>query len=111
MIDNLNERGNKVERAYDLMRDRYYYDFDRCKGWKQFDTDQDAWYFGVWVNTITWEILTFAEGDETLITCFTEEGYHAELADMSKFYGKAPPAFKVIDSEGKLTYHYDSRPI
>jgi hypothetical protein len=48
-----NERGNTVTNNFFLERDRYHYDFAVCttdKGWAQYDTEQDAWYFGVWVH-------------------------------------------------------------
>ena len=31
------------------------------------DTDQDAWYFGVWVHPITRRVVTYAEGDVTIV--------------------------------------------
>ena len=106
----INERGNLVERSFHEARDRYHYDFDQCRGWTQYDTNQDAWYFGIWVNPETRQILTFAEGDETLVTCPTADSYHAELADMAAFYGSPPPAFKSISQDGTLTEYFDKRP-
>lgn len=52
--------------------DRYLYDFGACSvanGWAQFDTRQDASYFGNWVNPVKREWFTYAEGDTTLIRC------------------------------------------
>jgi hypothetical protein len=53
----INSRGNKVLRDADADREmsgvgdsRDTYDFRLCtteSGWRQFDTEQDAWYFGV----------------------------------------------------------------
>ena len=54
------------------MRDRYHYDMKQCPaaaGWCQLDTQQDAPYFGVWVNPFTLEVLSFVEGDETHTRC------------------------------------------
>ena len=32
--------------------DRYYYDRTLlAQGWQQYDTEEDAWYFGVWIHT------------------------------------------------------------
>ncbi|MGL5292390.1 MAG: hypothetical protein ACRC9V_01100, partial [Aeromonas sp.] len=32
--------------------DRYYYDHTLLVlGWQQYDTEEDAWYFGIWINT------------------------------------------------------------
>lgn len=108
----VNVRGNTIERSWQDT-DRYKFDFKLCtreKGWKQFDTTQDAWYFGVWVHPEKKEIITYAEGDITRVICPTEESYHAELKSMAEFYGEPPPAFRVIDSAGTLTYIYDKRP-
>lgn len=44
---------------------RYHYD-DRLTasdGWQQYDTDQDAYYFGIWINPVKRETFTYAEGD------------------------------------------------
>lgn len=103
------QQGNEVKRSF-LPVDRYYFDFGRCKGWKQFDTSQDAWYFGVWVNMEDRKILTYAEGDITEITCFSEESFLAELKEMSRFYGKQPPAAVSYAADGTKTLYYDTRP-
>jgi hypothetical protein len=94
--------------------DRYQFDFKHChprNGWKQYDTDQDAWYFGVWVHSGRRQILTFAEGDLSLVTCPTTAHFQTELASMAEFYGESPPAFVAIDHEtGSVTKFYDERP-
>lgn len=114
MGSEVNKRGNTIERGFHP-GDRYRYDFQECtreKGWKQYDTNQDAWYFGVWVHPEKRLIRTYAEGDVSLVTCPTEESYHAELASMAEFYGPPPPAFTVIDPVAKTTtYIYDERPV
>ena len=64
MTTETNERGNKIRRGF-VMGDRYAFDFKHCtalKGWRQFDTEQDASYFGVWVHTGKRQVVTFAEG-------------------------------------------------
>lgn len=46
--------------------DRYYFDFEACKnsnGWCQIDTEQDASYYGNWINPAALKAVTFAEGD------------------------------------------------
>lgn len=75
--------------------ERYYYDFDalRPPEWKQYDTSQDAWYFGVWVNIAKRMIFSYAEGDRTLVICPDDEHLRAELKHMAEFYGDPPPAF------------------
>jgi hypothetical protein len=101
----------------DLWRhtERYEFDFERCtpeKGWKQYDTREDAWYFGVWVHLKRHFIVTYAEGDLSVVKCPTEESYHAELKSMAEFYGFPPPAFKTIDyPSGQVTEFFDERPV
>ena len=114
-----NKRGNAVKswgcgaaRAF-CGGERYYWDFGPCgpgTTWKQYDTDQDAWYFGVWVEPERRLVLTYAEGDLSLVECGTAESFKAELANMAEFYGDPPPAFTVIDQDGTVTQHYDTRP-
>ena len=112
-VPELNEHGNIVERWHDHT-DRYKYDFKVCShrdGWVQYDTDQDAWYFGVWVHPLRQEILTYAEGDVTKVKCTSMDSYKRELEAMSKFYGPPPPAFICIDIDKKtVTKVYDKRP-
>jgi ABC-type transport system substrate-binding protein len=64
--------------------------YQKEKGWKQYDTSQDAWYFGVWVHPEKRVIITYAEGDITVVRCPTNESYHAELKSMAEFYGPPP---------------------
>jgi hypothetical protein len=108
-----NERGNTITRAFYGERQRYKYDLELCAsadGWIQYDTREDAWYFGVWVHPQRRLILTFAEGDETLTECPTEAGYRAELADMAAFYGPPPPFAVALDNDGTVTHYVAERP-
>jgi hypothetical protein len=103
----------KTERAFFFGRERYHYDFEKCKrtdGWKCFDTSQDAWYFGIWCNQKTLQVMTFAEGDETLETCESEAEYHEHLKAMAEAYGDPPPAFITVDDDGQVTHYIDERP-
>jgi hypothetical protein len=97
----VNDSGNTVVRRH-RDAERYLFDFDddfRAAGWKQFDTDQDAWYFGVWVNPKTLRTLTYAEGDVTLVVCSNAEHYNAEIKDACEFYGEGYE-FIACDMEG-----------
>lgn len=105
-----NERGNTITDTFFLERSRYYYDGSLGPAWRQYDTDQDAWYFGVWVNVTERRILTYAEGDESVVTCPSADSFRAELESMAEFHGPPPPAFKVIAEGGTLTEYYDTRP-
>ena len=72
----------------------------KSEGWEQFDTDQDAAYFGVWVNKSKFLTLTYAEGDWTLVECHDKDHFNAEVLDAIKFYGEGF-IFKAIDFEAK----------
>jgi hypothetical protein len=95
----VNARGNVVLRDHDADRalrlrnagDRYAYDFGPCRAWIQFDTRQDAIYFGVWVNPDNRQIFTYCEGDRILVTCPTPESFRTELIDAKEFYGAPIP--------------------
>ena len=109
--DEINTRGNKITRGFVFCGERYFFDFEYCKpsnGWKQFDTDQDAWYFGMWVNPVKLQTITYAEGDIIIVDCPDVEHYNAEIEDAIKFYGEGYE-FKAIDMEEKTctTYRQD----
>ena len=107
-----NREGNSITREFMQNGNRYHFDFQECReedGWVQFDTDQDDWYFGVWVHPERREVITYAEGDVTRVQCETPEQYAAEIHALSKAYGAAP-AFTTLDPEtGTLTKHYQNR--
>lgn len=87
-FDEINERGNGVDRSFYVFRERDYYDYKLLlEGWHHYGTTQDAPYFGIWVHVEDRQIITFAEGDETHVTCLTEECFLAELKNMDEFYG------------------------
>jgi len=71
--------------------DRYVVDFApdfKSGGWAQYDTDQDAHYFGVWVNRSMRAILTYAEGDWTLEELPNDQEYFRTIEEMNAFYGE-----------------------
>lgn len=108
-----NERGNAIERRFHRYRDRNTYEqrySPVSEGWVQYNTTQDAPLFGVWVNRASRTIVSFAQGDETVITCPTETSYAAELEAMTKFYGPLPPAFTTVSDDGTVKCHYTERP-
>lgn len=107
-----NAHGNIVERWFSDRLTRYTFDglCDRSTGWAQYDTEQDASYFGVWVHIEERRILTYAEGDITLVSCRDDAHLKAELDDMARLYGAPPPAVVGIDADGSVTEFYDKRP-
>ena len=71
--------------------DRYLYDFKVCtvaKGWAQFDTAQDASYFGNWVNPERREWFTYAEGDTCLTRCDTDAEFAVYCRETFAWYVK-----------------------
>lgn len=106
-----NERGNKIQHLFESNYDRYKFDFGHCKGkdWLQFDTSQDAWYFGVWVNKAERKIVNYCEGDVYITTCPTVESFNEEIKAMCEFYDEGY-IFKVIDGANKLlTFRQDRK--
>lgn len=112
----VNEHGNTIHALpYPLFNmERYQFDFNECtpdKGWEQYDTDQDAWYFGVWIHREKRMTVTFAEGDFSVVTCPTSESFRAEIEGMNEFYGDPPAHTKAIDTEtGQVTHYIQERP-
>jgi hypothetical protein len=105
-----NKTGCTVVCTFHPECDRYKFDGDCCSDWEQYDTKEDAWYFGVWVRRSTRETVTYAEGDITHVTAPTDEAFAAELASMAEFYGEPPPAFRVITGDGQLIEVTGARP-
>jgi hypothetical protein len=112
-----NKDGNTVEHGFNghPERDRYFYDFggglpgDQCN-WKQFDTSQDASYFGVWVNFETRQTFCYCEGDTTLVTCEDDEHFALQLNALVEFHGPPPAHIRSIDSDGAYHEHPLERP-
>lgn len=93
-----------IHRFKDLGRD--VFDVDLCRpsaGWEQYDTDQDAYCHGVWVNKQRLMAVSYTEGDIYIIYCLTEEVFNAEIAEMNNFYGEGCVA-KTIGEEGTTIY-------
>lgn len=90
-----NENGNLAARRFvgDVERAGDYEARLSNKGYQRYVTDQDAEYFGVWVNLGDRVIITYCEGDETTITCPTPVSFAAELKQMAEFYGERPPGY------------------
>lgn len=102
-----NERGNLVHRFFGPA-ERYLVDFApdfTAGGWLQFDTDQDAHYFGVWVNPRLLLTLTYCEGDWILAQCPDTRHYNAEISDAIEFYDEGRIC-TVIDMDAKTTTRY-----
>lgn len=108
-----NERDNKVYRA-SSGGERYTIDYDRsfkAEGWMQYDTEQDAAYFGVWVNKQLLRTLTFCEGDLILVECLNADSFNAEIENMNEFYPQTVDSASVraYGADGSSTFYYQDR--
>ena len=72
--------------------DRYLFDSKLAKSYAQIDTDQDAWYFGMWACPIHKTVITYAEGDLSKTICDTDAEFIAEMQRISQW-----PSFKGVD--------------
>jgi hypothetical protein len=101
----LNQRGNQIHRLF-MPDERYLIDFApdfAAEGWQQFDTDQDAHYFGVWMNPKHRLTLTYAEGDWSLVECPDDAHYNAEVRNCCEFYGDGRIARVIDPAAGTVT--------
>lgn len=83
-----------MQKDHELIHsDRYPFDFSKefKRGWKQYDTRQDAHYYGVWYNPESMQALEYCEGDVYLMTCETWDEFIQYLHSMDEFHGSAPP--------------------
>ena len=95
-----------VEHTF-ISSNRYAFDFsDEAKnGWKQYDTSQDAWYYGVWYNPEKMQVLDYTEGDVYLCSTLSWGEWIEKMKAMDKFHGAAPPmavAGSRLGMDGKL---------
>ncbi len=109
----VDEHGNRVHRLF-RPSSRYTVDFadDFHRyggGWKQFDTEQDADYFGVWLCPgFRWS-LSYCEGDWTLVTCPGKNSYNAEVRAAMEFYGEGFIAIAIDPDAGTSTRFVQDR--
>lgn len=104
-----NKQGNRTRRAFLFHADRYLFDFNLdTDEWEQFDTENDASYFGIWLNKSKLRIVEYVEGDLFFTQCDDAAGYDAEIAALCAFHG-AGPAFVVIDDKAAVTKYYQDR--
>lgn len=80
-----------LTRGFEVMSDRYKYDFRQCKssaGWAQLDTKQDASYFGNWINPLTFELMSYCEGDTTHTKCESEADFIATVRECVQWHAE-----------------------
>ena len=83
--DQAEREGFTVEFFFCGDSERCRYNMDNVHiglGFYQFDTSQDAIYFGTWVNPSGLQVLQYAEGDISLVTCKSVQDYENQLAKM-----------------------------
>jgi hypothetical protein len=89
--------------------ERYVYDqlTRALEGWSQFDTREDAHYFGLWVSKQDRALLQYAEGDLDLTVHRTDETWEIAMASLRGRYPEVPPAARGYDLDGTVTEFYD----
>jgi hypothetical protein len=98
--------------------ERYAFDFRFCArsdGWQQFDTTQDAPYFGIWVHLAKRVVCKFIEGEVYIRVANDRATLKTYLEKLCAYHGDAPPAATVLDfdDDGELeqvTQVYDPHP-
>jgi tRNA G10 N-methylase Trm11 len=71
--------------------DRYTFDFNMCsykKGFAQIETTEDASYFGNWINFKSLELVTYCEGDLTIIKCENVKEFKEQLLKTVSWFKK-----------------------
>jgi hypothetical protein len=68
-----------MEWGYPLLGgSRYAFD-EHLKGWEQFDTAQDAPYYGIWTSVDRLSVVHYSEGDVSLVVAPDREAFKAEV--------------------------------
>jgi hypothetical protein len=116
MTTRTDKRGNTIEDGFNGHHDRSRYFYDSGEGlpgdgWQQYDTEQDAHYYGVWVNMATRQTFSYAEGDTCLTTCPDDARFAVVLQEMADFHGPPPGHVRSIDAAtGEYQTHPAERP-
>jgi len=66
--------------------ERYPFDQAHCgtqSDWYQFDTRQDASFYGTWVNPVLRAVVCYCEGDISVSELETADGYRAYIAELN----------------------------
>ena len=91
--------------------DRYYYDRTLlAQGWQQYDTEEDDWYFGIWINPEKRETFTYAEGDTHHVIAPNAEAFRAELSRLYQYHPQAPAFISIYPEAGVVTHHFEAKP-
>jgi hypothetical protein len=88
----------KKTELFDNSANRYAFDFEHCRfndGWAQLDTDQDAECFGNWAHPERLHIVSFVEGDITVIKCDDSEEFREQIEKMASFHLRMDGRFQI----------------
>jgi len=120
-LSRLEERGRRISSHGNEIIDytypgwdgsRYPFDSRFCnplEGWEQFDTNQDAEYFGTWINKRHRMTFTYCEGDLMWVRCRTADDFNLEVTGMCQCYSPGR-AFAAIETEtGVMTEYFEDR--
>lgn len=91
---------------------RYRYDnLLKKSDWRQqYDTEQDAHYFGIRVNVKLLMVIEYAEWDLYIYMAKDCDAMKAKLEKLAEQYGEQPPAMVAYDANWNKTELYDERP-
>lgn len=87
----------KIERSFEHS-DRYRFDFNLCSarnGWAQVDTGQDASYFGTWAHPEQLQVVSYCEGDITVVTADNPQEFREELESIRHWNARMGYSFGV----------------
>ena len=106
----MNGRGNTVRKDY-IDKDRYLFDqllAEWHPGWESFDTGDDAWYYGFWVNKELRMTFSYVEGDLYWVQCPSAGHFNLEIAHACNFYQRTP-GLVAISPTGEMEEWYQDR--
>lgn len=103
------EHEDRATRRHFASTGRYVVDFApgfTSSSWVQFDTPDDAAYFGLWVDPVRWLTLCYTEGDWTFCEFSSAEAYNARIRALCEFHEPTRYAL-AIDKDGATAYYQD----
>ena len=103
--------GNTLRETFLMEGDRYIFDFQMSVDhWLQLDSENDASFFGNWVNPTTRRTLSYLEGDLYLVECADDESYDREVASICADNAEAPFMVAIdVDAKTRTEYYSDRR--
>ncbi|MCT7971190.1 hypothetical protein [Laspinema olomoucense] len=106
------QKDGKTVYKWSFDAERYLIDFAddyHEHGLIQYDTNQDAPYFGVWISPSKMLSLTYCEGDWSLVICDNPISFNSEVDSIVEGYEEAPGFVSVDNEEKTITEHYQQK--